>query len=34
MTGRRYDCCDHCDHDINDPPHDAPCPEGCTDDDY
>ena len=26
-----YDCCEHCEHDINDPPHDRPCPEGCND---
>jgi hypothetical protein len=26
-----YDCCDCCEHDINDPPHDLPCPEGCND---
>jgi hypothetical protein len=26
-----YDRCDHCEHDINDPPHDIPCPEGCND---
>jgi len=24
-----YDCCDHCEHGINDPPHLEPCPEGC-----
>ena len=24
-----YDCCEHCEHDINDAPHDSPCPEGC-----
>lgn len=24
-----YDCCGHCEHDINDPPHEIPCPEGC-----
>lgn len=29
---RHYDCCEHCEHDINDPPHDVPCPEGCTED--
>jgi hypothetical protein len=27
----RYECCEHCKHDINDPPHDRPCPEGCPD---
>lgn len=26
-----YDCCDHCEHDINDPPHPMACPEGCND---
>lgn len=25
----QYDCCQHCHHDINDPPHAIPCPEGC-----
>lgn len=30
---RRYGCCEHCEHDINDAPHDTPCPEGCADDD-
>lgn len=29
----RYGCCEHCQHDINDPPHDIPCPEGCEDGD-
>jgi hypothetical protein len=24
------DCCGHCAHDVNDPPHDRPCPEGCN----
>jgi hypothetical protein len=27
-----YDCCSHCEHGINGPPHDIPCPEGCTED--
>lgn len=27
-----YDCCEHCKHDINDPPHDRPCLSGCNDD--
>ena len=27
---RLYDCCEHCEHDINDAPHDRPCPEGCA----
>jgi hypothetical protein len=22
---RIYDCCEHCEHDINDLPHDRPC---------
>ncbi len=26
-----YDCCEHCEHGINDPPHTDPCPEGCND---
>lgn len=26
-----YDCCEHCEHDINDPPHDQACDEGCND---
>ena len=25
-------CCDHCEHDVNDPPHTAPCPEECHND--
>ena len=24
------DCCEHCKHSINDPPHDRPCPQGCN----
>jgi hypothetical protein len=24
------DCCEHCEHGVNDPPHDRPCPEGCN----
>ena len=29
---RFFDCCGHCRHDINDPPHDRPCiVEGCED---
>ena len=27
---KRYDCCEHCEHGINDPPHDVPCPDGCV----
>ena len=27
---RLYDCCEHCEHGINDPPHNGPCPEGCA----
>ena len=26
------DCCEHCEHGVNDPPHDIPCPEGCNQD--
>ncbi len=31
QTPQLYDCCDHCEHEINDPPHELPCPEGCSD---
>jgi len=24
------DCCEHCEHSPNDPPHDRPCTEGCN----
>ena len=23
-------CCEHCEHGINDAPHDTPCPAGCN----
>ncbi len=28
---RIYDCCEHCEHGIHDPPHLERCPEGCGD---
>lgn len=24
-----YGCCIHCEHDVNEPPHEIPCPDGC-----
>lgn len=24
------DCCEHCEHDVGDPPHEVPCPDGCN----
>ena len=26
-----WDCCRHCQHDVNDPPHTVRCPGGCND---
>jgi hypothetical protein len=31
MYDRIYDCCEHCEHGINDPPQLMRCPEGCGD---
>lgn len=27
-----FACCDHCEHDVNDPPHTEPCEGECHDD--
>ena len=31
---RSFGCCEHCRHDVNDPPHEIRCPEGCVEEDW